>query len=89
MVRTHHEDGEPLPSRLPANRFHKIGAGRASDPRSQKTAQHHNRKTIRCYKSSASIGFTEVRMLLQLHDVIKIKRADAEIIAVLLSFTYR
>ena len=75
--------GEPLPSRLPANRFHKIGAGGAFDSRSEKTAQHHNRKTIRGDKPGALIGCTEVRLPLQFDNMIEIERADAEIIAVL------
>src|SRR5436189_3130745 len=69
IVGTHHEDRESFPSRLPADRFHKIRAGRASDPRSQESAEHHDRKTVRRYKSGTSIGRTELRLLLQLHDM--------------------
>ena len=63
VVGTHHENREPLPSRLPADRFHEIRAGRAPDPCSQETTEHHNRKAVRSYKSGTLIGGTELRLL--------------------------
>ena len=39
---------------------HEIRAGRAHDPRSQKTAEHHDRKTVRRYESGALIGLAEI-----------------------------
>src|SRR5437899_300710 len=83
MIGTQHEDGQSLSLRLLADGLHKIGAGCAPDPRSQETTQHDNGKAVRCYKTSSTIGRAKIRPLLQLHDMVEIERADAEVIALL------
>jgi hypothetical protein len=63
------------------NRLDQIGAGRSFDPGTQQTAQYDNRKPVRRDKSGTTICRPEVSPMLQLHDVIEVERADAEIIA--------
>ena len=69
--------------RFRADRFDKIGAGRALDPRAQQPAQHDDREAIGRDKSGTAIGGAKVGMLLQLNNMIEIERADAEVVATL------
>ena len=83
IVRAQQKDREAFLSRLRADRFDEIGAGRPLDPRSHETAQHDDREPVGCDKSGTAIGGAKVCVLLQLNNVIQVERADAEVVAML------